>query len=575
MNPNQMSRFLLSLVKYWSIQSLVIVSRLDDNGLNLEDLSKGLGQISACHTIVPSVDKVLLDDGSGSVVLIMNDSLLSPALESLIVELYQTTWILPCSAILKIHSILRLDSSVFCFEQASDEGQVNLDEVYSLKQETPGYIQRYASWSSRQGLHVTELDKWERRSNFMGRQIDNVMNHFPPYQFNVKDDNGYLTDINGFFPATLKLLSMHLNITLSTYEPEDQNWGTSFDNGTVTGLIGEIANQKADISAALLTSTSTRSLFMDFSLALAGERVTIVRKNPESKSLNWFAFLRVLRPDTWAVTASFILTTAALLYLTFTLCHRIEGYSLGKTLAMALLMIIQKDNPIEVTQMSARILLFSTSITAFLIYGFYTGLLTSIMTFKDTATPIRTLQDVYDNNLNLITIRDGATFELISKAKETNIIHKLYNERVKNKPENEFSEAEGAYSALMEDGPSTVFFGSEYAIFKTEESRRTMQILDLVDTSYEHMCFGLQKNSELTSMVNYHLLKLHHSGMIQRLRSEWFTWEREGMFLEDPEPSVEVGFENVLFPFFVLFGGCGLAGAMAAYETTKRVVTSS
>ena len=63
--------------------------------------------------------------------------------------------------------------------------------------------------------------------------------------------------------------------------------------------------------------------------------------------------------------------------------------------------------------------------------------------------------------------------------------------------------------------------------------------------------WGLQKDSELLEFVNYHLIKMTETGIVNRFRRDAESGEREGPAAL--ERVVVLGFENVAFPLWLIF----------------------
>ena len=83
--------------------------------------------------------------------------------------------------------------------------------------------------------------------------------------------------------------------------------------------------------------------------------------------------------------------------------------------------------------------------------------------------------------------------------------------------------------------------------------------------------WGLQKDSELLEFVNYHLIQMTETGIINRFRRDTESGERD-----DPavlEHVVVLGFENVAFPFLAMLTGLALAFIQLGVEIIDVCIT--
>ena len=83
--------------------------------------------------------------------------------------------------------------------------------------------------------------------------------------------------------------------------------------------------------------------------------------------------------------------------------------------------------------------------------------------------------------------------------------------------------------------------------------------------------WGLQKDSELLEFVNYHLIKMTETGIVNRFRRDAESGEREGPAAL--ERVVVLGFENVAFPFLALLTGLAVAFMQFGIEIINLRIT--
>lgn len=89
----------------------------------------------------------------------------------------------------------------------------------------------------------------KNRNQFLnGKTLRATSFQFPP--FNYKENPTDL-EFQGFETRVLKAMSQNLDFTYKIEAPSDgQLWGEIFENGTATGLVGEVKNARTDIAFA-------------------------------------------------------------------------------------------------------------------------------------------------------------------------------------------------------------------------------------------------------------------------------------------------------------------------------------
>ena len=72
----------------------------------------------------------------------------------------------------------------------------------------------------------------------------------------------------GLLIDALNIITDKLNLTYSLIEPKDRQWGMQLENGSWTGLIRDIIDERADLALSELSMTKERSKYVDFTTYL-------------------------------------------------------------------------------------------------------------------------------------------------------------------------------------------------------------------------------------------------------------------------------------------------------------------
>ncbi|KAK4318682.1 hypothetical protein Pmani_010310 [Petrolisthes manimaculis] len=137
-------------------------------------------------------------------------------------------------------------------------------------------------WKSRAPRLVTPLHP--PYSRLGGRRlVTSVVNNWPFFNLTLGTD-GLLRPHSGIDVSLLNTMAQHLNFTYSVVVPEDGQWGTKLDNGTVTGMVGMVASHRAQLAIDEITVNDLREDVVDFTFPYYLESTVIVTEAPAAKN---------------------------------------------------------------------------------------------------------------------------------------------------------------------------------------------------------------------------------------------------------------------------------------------------
>ena len=167
------------------------------------------------------------------------------------------------------------------------------------------------NWSLESGLNMDVPLMWERRSDLMNvGLIDSVLDYPVLRKFTARED-GVILKQSGLAPDILAVLQKRLNFSTEIVPPIDREWGSIMDdNVTWSGMIGDLAYGRADISTALLSPSFERNDVIDFSITIFEYTVTLIQPIVVSFNINTFAYLTIFPVAAWMIIISMILTSA-------------------------------------------------------------------------------------------------------------------------------------------------------------------------------------------------------------------------------------------------------------------------
>ena len=175
-------------------------------------------------------------------------------------------------------------------------------------------------------------------------------------------------------------------------------------------------------------------------------------------------------------------------------------------------------------------------------------------------------QDVLDAKIYTVVIQTGTqAYQIFTNATANNPYYKLYTENILPTPGSEVQSTAEAKAKVLAD-ETTMSFGSRY----TYVGEKRIIGLTLEESYKAYHAIALQKNSEFRAIFDYYILKLQEVGIFHELAQKWIpqtTWETE-----PASDKIVLGYNNLLFPFFVLFAGTGCALILVGIEKLKITI---
>ncbi|OWF44436.1 glutamate receptor 1-like [Mizuhopecten yessoensis] len=137
-----------------------------------------------------------------------------------------------------------------------------------------GLVLHLALWS---GLFVSAITQQQ------GKKVYRVtVKEEMPYIFQTPGSSEGPNSFEGLLIDVLDRVSKILDVTFSLNHVGDGAFGERRDDGTWTGMIGELQRNESDIAAGPLTVTADRARIVDFSRSFSSTGLRILVKRPEN-----------------------------------------------------------------------------------------------------------------------------------------------------------------------------------------------------------------------------------------------------------------------------------------------------
>ena len=164
-------------------------------------------------------------------------------------------WLLDITSLSKIKAETKdsLDNLKFDFDDdlfwfAYSNKGIELYEAYRIHEDFGITVKPYGSWSIDNGLTLPMHNKWIRRKDMQGAKLKVMNEVYPPYVNEMIPTGipGEFT-MKGMYADLFHALQSVLNFTYVLKESPDGQWGVLKSDGTWTGMIRELQEQRTDI----------------------------------------------------------------------------------------------------------------------------------------------------------------------------------------------------------------------------------------------------------------------------------------------------------------------------------------
>ncbi|KAK4311516.1 hypothetical protein Pmani_016984 [Petrolisthes manimaculis] len=299
--------------------------------------------------------------------------------------------------------------------------------------------------------------------NLHGRQVvlATLVDNWPFVEMTYLED-GMVVNERGIDVTVIKTLGYYLNFTYRVVEPMDRRWGVVLEDGTVTGMVGEVANRRAHFAMNEITITQSRETVVDFTYPYFIDSTTLTSKAPEEKNRS----LAIFYPFSFLVWIILVLVTLLMgwlgyllsrvhLHLTQTLTTSINtdgssrdvdgpsfdsgrnGWILRRSGLRGVEMfcfnvfrtIIIQGNLLPASSWPLRLFFFSWYAFCVILYAVYAGTLTAYLTKPSFDKPIDSLVDLLEAKERgvVATVTTGTSNEMILKTATSGIFKAIYD----------------------------------------------------------------------------------------------------------------------------------------------------
>ncbi|KAK4327868.1 hypothetical protein Pmani_001675 [Petrolisthes manimaculis] len=267
-----------------------------------------------------------------------------------------------------------------------------------------------------------------------GRQLLVTTNqNWPFFRIAEWDNNDTVIGVSGIDLSIIRALAHTLNFTFRLVRPPDGKWGSLQRDGTITGLIGQVARHEAHLALCELTITSSRESVVDFTVPYYMESTTLVSPAPKEKN-RAFAVFSPFTLKVWiclcAVTCGMGPLLRILTRFLVTLLHYpdLHHYNTSVLCFNVFRNLMIQSSVFRPEVWVLRFPFFFWYLFCFYIYALYSGTLTAVLAAPTYETPIETLSDLeaaHSRGFTIATTRDSS-FEHAFKSARSGIYREVW-----------------------------------------------------------------------------------------------------------------------------------------------------
>ena len=190
------------------------------------------------------------------------------------------------------------------------------------------------------------------------------------------------------------------------------------------------------------------------------------------------------------------------------------------------------------------------------------------MTAGLPAPSLKSFQDILDSEYKFHLSKGTFIFDNFAHAEPDTVQFKLFTSKLEPMDYQLFLQEQ------IQKPSKAVYLASEFAFLK---ENALIFIKDFDDRLTSQLAFALQKDSDLTNILNYHLTKLLQSGMIKKFSQKWFKDDRPDDMSHRifEEEAIPLGYENLFFPSLIMLVGISSGLGFAIIERMYKKPASN
>ncbi|XP_069193537.1 glutamate receptor ionotropic, delta-2-like [Procambarus clarkii] len=417
--------------------------------------------------------------------------------------------------------------------------------------------------------------------NMGGRQLVVSANADWPF-FGLKSlPGGGVQPDSGIDIQIMNTLGQFLNFTYRVVSPADGQWGGPLPDGSVSGLIGQVARRESHLAICELTITANRETVVDFTTTYYLETVTLVSRAPAEKS-RAFAVFSTFTTEVWVCILASTVAVGPLvsvvgrvvaLYTERPPHRQLPEYSFHVFRSL-----VSQGNLLRPSNWPHRLLFFCWYLFCFYIYALYSGTLTAVLASPTYEKPIDGLVDLPKAAAEGYTIgtTSDSSLEFIFKEATEGIykqVWQLFNHKDRSK--SFFRSPEQGFAKILVEKIVVVNAQLNSEVRAAQHGRESYH---MARNTFYPQAYGIacNKGSPFLPKFNQMLRRITEAGLIMRWKEQEISKisgrspSRRGLS-SDRGPSA-ITMKHLQAAFFVLLLGLVVGLLMLGAEAALSML---
>ena len=360
--------------------------------------------------------------------------------------------------------------------------------------------------------------------------------HHPPYMtIDSQPDGSY--SYSGYLYDLWETIAKELNVRFRMVPLLVRDYGTLHENGTWSGMVGELAYGRADVAVTPLLMRSDRADVVDYLDVYPAESFTfkfyVRREREEIPELSMDLFGALLKPlhvSVWWTLLASVMLLSVVLWISEGLNNRAQAKK-GNTardmnwtscLLSCFMTIVGQGWASTPVCLSARIVTLSCWMLGIVITTSYTANLISHLTVIDDASPITNLKEFSEQPGWKLAVTSGHASINDWKVSSNPYERQLYRRTVSGDGfiPLDISLFENSYDGTK---GKVMFYSSAKTLFRLlgDGGCVFVPVPNAPEKSYVGFMAISKERQRLRRNINRLLLKMGNVGLVKRLRDRW------------------------------------------------------
>ncbi len=296
-------------------------------------------------------------------------------------------------------------------------------------------------------------------------------------------------------------------------------------------------------------------------------RMTVNMRETSGTAINFWAYVLIFSEESW--TAIFVTIFAVcIIYVsakwadinTF-LGTTNEGFGFVTALGSVCTVCLQREiKDITYHDPSSRIAYLTITLCSTMVFAFYSGVLTSLMTVTPAGNSITSLADVLEKDLQMIVLEYSSLHSVLVNSKPDSALHKIYYDTMVGNQDSFYQSLTDIADKLRAD-KKTVNFGTQSEMLLEEE----IISLPLEEALTDTFANAFPKDSEFLGILTHYIRGIDESGLMDKIKKKWLPKKKYSS--NNVVTAWPLDYFSLIFPCMVLSGGMVAGVTLGFCET--------